>query len=403
VEAAENAQEPTLENRRRERVAAVRRGESWRAVAARFGSSVPTVTRWVLRAHGKRLDRTACSEQSRAPRHVHTRTGPDRETRVVALRQHLRAQRALGECGAAAIRRDLARRGLPPPPSLRTLGSMLARHGAVDDRRRIRRQAPPVGGHVPAVAAGLAAVDACDGVEGVFIRGGSAVEVRTVVSWPGGLVGSWPAAGWTTAWALRAILEQWRRLGVPDDAQLDHEKRLSGPPQPPEAMGRVLRVCVSLGVTPVFAPPRAHGVQHALERDHGTWQAQVWARWPYDTLAQGQGQAGTDVAAHRARSRARVEGAPPRRPFPKKWKFNSQAQGNRGVMLFIRRSTDQGMVEVLGRPYEIGTHGVNRLVRCAVDRAGKAMRFYGLRRREPATQPLLGKVVYTLPPRYVSE
>ncbi|MGH8055633.1 MAG: hypothetical protein ACREOH_00135 [Candidatus Entotheonellia bacterium] len=403
MEAAENEQKTTLENRRREMVAAVRRGESLRAVAARFGSSVPTVTRWVLRAQGKRLDRTSFSDQSSAPRHVHTRTGPDMETLVLALRQHLRDQSDLGEFGAAAIRRELARRGIPHPPSLRTIGYMLERHGAVDDRRRIRRQAPPVGWHVPAVAAGLAEVDALDVVEGLFIRGGSEVEVLNGVSWHGGLVGSWPAAGWTTALALRAMLEHWRRFGLPDSAQFDHDTRVSGPHQHPDAIGRVMRVCLSLGVTPVFAPPREHGFQHAIESDHGTWQAKVWARWPYETLAQVQGQSGTYVAAHRARSRARVEGAPQRRPFPKQWKFNPQAKVNRGVMLFIRRSTDQGRVAVLGRPYEVGTHWVNRLVRCEVDIAGKEMRFYGLRRREPSTQPLLGKVVYQLPPRYVSE
>jgi hypothetical protein len=403
VEADENDAKTNLENRRRAMVAAVRRGESWRAVAARLGVSVPTITRWVLRARGKRLDRTSFSDQSSAPRHVHTRTGPDMETRVLDLRQHLRDQRDLGECGAAAIRRELARRGLPHPPSLRTIGSMFERHGALDDRRRIRRQAPPAGWHVPAVAVGLAEVDACACVEGVRIRGGTEVEVLNGVSWHGGLVGSWPAAGWTTAWALEAILAQWRRCGVPDDAQCDHDNRLSGPHPHQEAIGRVIRVCLGLGVRPVFAPPRAHGFQQAIERDHGTWQAKVWARWHAETRAQGQGQSGKYVEAHRARSRARIEAAPQRRAFPKPWKFAPQAKITRGVMIFIRRSSDQGRVEVLGRPYEVGTHWVHRLVRCEVDIAGKEIRFYGLRRREPSTQPLLGTVVYQWPPRYVTE
>jgi hypothetical protein len=197
-------------------VAAGRRGESWRSVAARFGGSVPTVTRWLLRAQGKRLDRPSFSDQSTAPRHVHNRTGPAMEKLVLGLRQPLRDQRDLGEFGAAAIRRELTRRGLSCPPSRRTIGDILERHGALDSRRRLRRPAPPAGWSVPEVAGGRAAVDECDFVEGVLIRGGIEVEVLTVGSLHGGLVGSWPASGWTTAWALGAILEHWRRLGVPD-------------------------------------------------------------------------------------------------------------------------------------------------------------------------------------------
>lgn len=384
-------------------VAAVRRGESLRSVAARFGVSVPTVTRWVCRAQGKRLDRTSFSDQSSAPRHVHNRTSPEMEKRVLALRQQLRDQSDLGEFGAAAIRRELAGHGIPHPPSLRTIGYILERHGALDYRRRIRRQAPPAGWHLPAVAAGLAEVDEFDFVEGLFIRGGIEVEVLNVVSLHGGLVGSWPAAGWTTELALGAILEHWRCFGLPDYAQFDNDNRFSGPHHHQDAIGRVTRVCLGLGVRPVFAPPREHGFQNAIESYNGKWQAKVWARWHYETLAQVQGQSGKYVAAHRARNPARIEAAPQRRAFPKTWKFAPQAKIKRGVIIFLRRSSDQGMVEVLGRPYEVGMHWVNRLVRCEVDIAGQEIRFYGLRRREPSTQPLLGKVVYKLPPRYVSE
>jgi putative transposase len=403
LEADEHDQKNTLENRRREMVVAVRRGESLRSVAARFGVSVPTVTRWVLRAQGKRLDRTSFSDQSTAPRHVHNRTGPAMEKLVLGLRQQLRDQSDLGEFGAAAIRRELTRRGISHPPSLRTIGYILERHGALDYRRRIRRPAPPAGWYLPEVAGGLAEIDEFDFVEGLLIRGGIEVEVLNVVSLHGGLVGSWPESGWTTALALGAILEHWRRFGLPDYAQFDNDNRFSGPHQHQDAIGRVIRVCLSLGVRPVFAPPREHGLQNAIESYNGKWQAKVWARWHYETLEQLQGQSGNYVEAHRARSRARIERAPQRRAFPKKWKFDPQAKIKRGVIIFIRRSTDKGMVEVLGRPYAVDTHWVNRLVRCEVDIAGKEIRFYGLRRREPAAQPLVGRVGYELPRRYVSE
>ena len=49
-----------------------------------------------------------------------------------------------------------------------------------------------------------------------------------------------------------------------------------------------------------------------------------------------------------------------------------------------------------------GKHWVHRLVRCEVNIASKEIRFYGLRRREPDSQPLLRKVAYELPSTYIS-
>jgi transposase len=49
-------------------VAAVRRGESLRAVARRFRVGPATVAHWVARAQGQRLDRVDWSDRSRAPR-----------------------------------------------------------------------------------------------------------------------------------------------------------------------------------------------------------------------------------------------------------------------------------------------------------------------------------------------
>ena len=384
-------------------VAAVRRGESLRSVAARFGVSAPTVQRWVERARGKRLDRTSFSDRSSAPRQVHNRTDAELDRLVMEIRQQLRDHSDLGEFGAAAIRRELLQRGLKKPPALRTIGYLLKRHGATDYRHRIRRKPPAAGWYLPQVAAGVAEVDEWDFVEGLVIRGGLHVEVLNVVSLHGGLVGSSPQRGFTSAGALVAMVEHWRAVGLPDYAQFDNDTRFTGPRQHPDAVGQVIRACVSLGVVPVFAPPREQGFQNGIESYNGKWQAKVWARFQYTSLAQLQRQSDQYVAAHRVRSRARREGAPPRRRFPKQWTFDPQVKLSRGLIIFLRRTNDKGIVEVLGRPFEVDPHWVHRLVRCEVDIRGKEIRFYGLRRREPDRQPLLHRVVYELPPRYLSD
>ncbi len=97
-----------------------------------------------------------------------------------------------------------------------------------------------------------------------------------------------------------------------------------------------------------------------------------------------------------------MEQSPVRRPFPKRWKFDPNAKV-RGQIILIRRTSDQGAVSVLGHQFEVAKHWIHRLVRCVVDIDAKVIRFYSLRRREPQQQPLLQKVVYSLPPRYVAD
>ena len=166
-------------------VTAVRRGQSLRAVARAFHVSVPTVKRWFARAKGKRLDRTSFSDLSSAPRKVANRVSPDIEQLVLTLRKQLKEQSDLGEFGAVAIRAELCRRRARPLPSLRTIGRILERNGALDYRRRVRRRPPPKGWHLPEVANGLAELDEFDFVELLERVGhGASAHVELVAAEP---------------------------------------------------------------------------------------------------------------------------------------------------------------------------------------------------------------------------
>ncbi|MBV8232721.1 MAG: hypothetical protein JO329_22290 [Planctomycetaceae bacterium] len=58
-----------------------------------------------------------------------------------------------------------------------------------------------------------------------------------------------------------------------------------------------MRLCLSLAIIPVFAPPRETGFQAAIENFNGRWQAKVWARITHESLAGVQAQAGKFIAA----------------------------------------------------------------------------------------------------------
>ena len=376
-------------------VAAVRRGASLRAVARRFHVSLQTVQRWVQRANGQRLDRVDWRDQSHIAHTIH-RTEAAVEDVVLTLRRELRATSDLGEYGAAAISREMLALRYHRVPAVRTIGRILARHGALDGRQRIRRPPPPRGWYLPEVAKGRAELDSFDVVEGLVIKGGTEVEVLNGISLHGGLVASWPGPPVRARTVVEALVTHWRQFGLPAYAQFDNDTRFQGAHQFPDTVGRVTRLCLSLGIVPVFAPPRETGFQAAVESYNGRWQAKVWARFHHATRAALRERSDRYVAAARQRAVPRLDAAPPRRPFPKEWELDLQASP-RGRLVFLRRMSEQGTIHLLGHTWTVDLHRPHRLVRAEVDFDANHIRFYALRRREPGSQPLLQTVPYRFP------
>ena len=376
-------------------VTAVRRGASMRDVARRFQVSVRTVHRWVHRAADQRLDRVDWSDRSHRPHHLQ-RTAPALEEQVIALRSELWEESDLGEVGAWAIHRALLERQVSRVPAVRTIGRILERRGVLDGRRRVRRPPPPLGWYLPAVASGEAELDSFDVVEGLVIAGRTEVEVLNGVSLHGGLPASWPGPPVRATMVVEALTAHWRTYGLPAYVQFDNDTRFQGAHQFPDTLGRVTRCCLSLGVVPVFAPPQEPGFQAAIENYNGRWQAKVWARFHHADYHALQRRSARYVAALRQRLAPRLEQAPTRRPFSPKWHLDLQTRP-RGGLIFIRRADEGGRVAFLGHRWSVAAHWGHRLIRAEVDLDAERIRFYALRRRAPAEQPLLHTVPYHFP------
>jgi hypothetical protein len=369
-------------------VTAVRGGQSQHEVAGKFHVSQATVHHWVQFARGQRLDRVDWHDRPSTPRTT-TRTEAAMEDLVLAVRGELEKASDLGFHGAEAIHGALKGRTIEPLPSVRTINRILGRRGALDGRKRHRHPAPPPGWHLPEVASGRRELDSFDVVEGLVIKGGPHVEVLNGVSLHGGLAVSWPVEASVTAKiVVESLIGHWRAVGLPGYAQFDNDTIFQGPHAHPDVVGRVSRLCLGLGVTPVFVVPREFGFQSMVENYNGTWQAKVWARFEHGSLPDLQASSLRHVTALRRHRADRIESAPRRRAFPKRWRLDLQARP-RGRIIYVRRTDAAGAVGVLGRSFEGDERWLNRLVRVEVDLDEDQIRIYRLRRREPVDQPLL--------------
>jgi len=383
-------------------VAAVRQGMKIRAVARNFHVSRPTVERWVRHAKSKRLDRVDFSDRPRGCHHAANRTPQRVETCVLDTRRELRERSALGECGAVAIHQELEAQGEVTIPSVRTIGRILARRGVLDRRRRRRYPPPPAGWYLPDVAQARAELDTADTIEDLVIEGGIPVTVLNVTSLWGGLAESWPEAEISSKIAANRLIGHWQEFGLPGYAQFDNDTRFQGPHQFPDVIGRVTRLCLGLGVTPVFVPPREMGFQAVIENFNGRWQRAVWRRFHHRSLEELQQRSASFILALRKKNAPRMELAPSRRSFPAPARPDPAAPLT-GRIIFLRRTTERGGVHFLGRDFAVDRHWAHRLVRCEVELDEDLIRFFALRRREPQHQRLLHEVTYHLPHRSSNE
>lgn len=372
----------------------VRSGESLRAVAKAFNVDVSTVSLWVSRSQGQRLDR--CSFVDGKPGRAWNRTKPSIERKVLRTRIELNKS-VLGESGADAIRRTLDDSGpAAVSPARATINRILRRHGALDGVARIRRPAPPPGWYLPSVAGRKVELDSFDFIEDLKIAKGPLVDVLTAKSLHGGLTDAWPMHRASATTVVDCLIERWTWDGLPAYAQFDNGTVFQGAHQFADAVGRVSRLCLALGVVPTFVPPLEHGMQNLIEGFNALWQAKLWQRYHAANLQALQRLSDEYITAHRARSPERAETAPKRRAMPHPFVFDLSAP-LRGTMIFIRRTDDKGRVSMLGQRFLASRDWLHRLVRCEVDFERKQIRCFALRRRAPTDQQLLTTLQYCSP------
>ena len=380
----------------------VRDGWSPRRVARRCRVALSTVQRWVVRAKDGPLDQVDWSDRPSGCRVSLGRTKTRVEQRVLRVRRQLKTQSDLGEYGAAAIQRELKRLGAHQLPAVRTIGRILERGGALDGRRRVRHKAPPPGWYLPEVAAKRVELDSFDAIEDLVIRGGHDVNVLTGISLHGGLCGAWPAERITAKFTVESVLSHWREFGLPAYAKFDNDTVFQGAHQWPDSFGRVTRLCLSLHVTPVFAPPLSRGFQADIEAFNRRWQEVVWWRFTFRDRDRLRGQSARFVTAHRERYAVRIEEAPARRSFPHNWRLDLQ-RPLQGTVMFIRVTDAAGKAAVLGHTFEVSDLWCHRLVRAEVDLTEHQIRFYALRRKEPGKHVRLSTHDYEPPKKRFSE
>ena len=382
-------------------VAAHRAGETLREVAKKFNETKSTVQRWVVFAKGKRLDRVDFQNKKVGPRKPKNKSSAKLEKRVLRLRKHLKEKSILGRYGAEAIRDEMRRRNDADVPTSRTIANILKRNGMVDKRTRMRRPPPPPGWYLPGLLQRKYELDSFDILEGLYIQGGQEVQFLNGISLHGNLLRSLALETVTTENTVLALIEHWRAFGLPKYVQFDNDMVFQGP-RKANAIGKVIRLCLSLKVIPVFVTPYEQGFQGKIERFNREVQEKFWRRRRFKNIKEVGKRLAEYVQAHRLAHQGEIVTAPRRPPFLKRW-LRDDAKPLRGKIIYLRRTDGSGRIRFLERDFLVSRHWINRLVRAEVDLDEEKVRFYGLRRADWKSQRLLKTMKFQLSKKTTSD
>ncbi|HPM22137.1 MAG TPA: integrase core domain-containing protein [Thermotogota bacterium] len=247
------------------------RGEKAQAICASLGRTKPWFYKWLARSRGG--DPHWYQDQSRRPFQTPSRT-PDEIVEIVKfVRLELYNQGVF--CGAQAIRWRMEELQVQPLPSLRTIARILVRH-SLTHRRTGRYE--PKGKRYPALdASHPGSVHQSDFVGPCYLHGPVRFYSFNTVDLATGRCGVEPVLrGKDTV--VDAVWATWLRLGLPHYLQVDNEAVFYGSPTHPRGMGKLIRLCLPLGIEPCFIPlsePWRNGV---VERFNDHWREKFLGR-----------------------------------------------------------------------------------------------------------------------------
>lgn len=157
-------------------------------------------------------------------------------------------------CGAQAIRGELEDLGVKSLPSLRTINRILSRN-ELTHRRTGRYLAkgtpyPKLSGHT------VNEVHQADWVGPNYLLGGFRFYSLNAVDLATGRCGVQPSVSRDGQSVFDAFWAIWRRLGIPQNLQVDNAEEFYGSPKYPRGMGPLIRLCLSQGIEVWFIPHR---------------------------------------------------------------------------------------------------------------------------------------------------
>ena len=304
---------------------------------------------------------------TRANQRVVNRTPPHIERAVISIRRRLAAratpQTRYSKVGAAQIRAEMEALGYSPLPSLRTIERIVARAGLTCPPLRL---APRLArSEYPGPRAQDSnQVHQVDVVGPRYLKGDSTryyfLVCKDIFDQSVYLefVNSRKMDG-----VLDFLVHAWQHLGLPEKVQFDNGREFCGFGHAARYLSRVIRLCLRLGIEPVFIPEGKPQRNGSVENFNGWFQPLLLCkpfRRPGDVRRELRRlmQAVNEEHVHPHlghQTPARYRRGKQLRKLPADFSINGQKLPIAvGKVTFIRLVTVEGRINILGQRFKVG-------------------------------------------------
>jgi transposase InsO family protein len=267
----------------KERAIAVQRflqGEDLQAVCASMGKSKRWLYKWIARHSPD--DPAWCESRSRKPLLSPHRTSAEIEDIVEMVRLSLYNKELF--CGDQAIRWELENMNVQPLPSLSTIGRILRRRDLT--HRRTGRYEPK-GKAYPELPALLPnETHQVDLVGPCYLTGPIRFYSLNSIDPAINRCGIEPMPSQAAQSVLDAVYAVWKRMGIPDNLQVDNEMAFFGSPIHPRGMGPLIRLCLLYGVNLWFIPPAEPWRNGVVEKFNDHYRQKFLAKVTMTSMTQ---------------------------------------------------------------------------------------------------------------------
>jgi transposase InsO family protein len=223
-------------------------GESPESICTSLNKSRAWLYKWVSRYD----DHNTSWSESRScrPKSVANYTPAEMIEIVKMVRLNLYNQDLF--CGAQAIHWEMEERGVAPLPSIRTINRILSRHSLTHRRTgkyEAKGTAYPV---LPSVKVNQ--THQADFVGPCYLKGPVRFYSLNVIDTATVRCGLYPALSKASQPMIDGFWAIWKRLGIPNNIQVDNAMSFFGSRKHPRGMGPLIRLCLHHGIEPWFIP-----------------------------------------------------------------------------------------------------------------------------------------------------
>lgn len=374
-----------MEEEYQKRIDAVKRylsGEKPSNIYKPLGKPKQWLWFWLNRYNPK--DENWYKDKPKAPKLSPNKTPKEIETLVCSARDKL-VKTKYAQIGALAIQWELKKLGIQQIPLIRTIDRILKRNNLVKEPEIYEKRNklyPWIRVTLPNI------VHQLDLIGPRYIGKGKANKFFSfnLIDVFSNAARIKPYKGKRDIFATDFLVSAWQILGIPKYLQLDNELSFKGSNRHPRTFGDVIKLCLYLGVEPIFVPEAEPWRQGVIERFNDVYDKTFFRRQHFDNFEHLSKESSIFDTFHNQNHRyGKLKGKTPwlvhtsvtRKVLPKSFNLHKRyIPFKNGKVSFIRLTDEKGNIRFFTETFKVDKDLPHEYVKGTIFTRPNLLKFY---------------------------